>query len=205
MNEQNKWVWIGGVVVVIGILLLGFWLWGNSGTQVASNVDYGTASTTGDVLEGPGAPVVPVTPAPAGTTNSSVVSIVASLSNESRIAGLLSSTGVSSLVSGKGPYTIFVPTNAAFGLLPSGSLNLSATQLKRLVEYHIISGKTIDVNVQKSGMLQALSKDMLNFSVLAGDKSARINSSVALRAYKANNGIVYVISEVLLPPFDALQ
>ena len=77
---------------------------------------------------------------------------------------------------------------------------MDAAGLKRLVEYHIVSGKSIDVNVQTSGTTQALSKDTLNFSVREGDKSARINSSVALQAYKASNGIVYLIDQVLIPP-----
>ena len=205
MNEKNIWVWVGGVVVVVVLLLLGYWFWGGSGSQVATNTDYGTASTTGDALEGPGAPVVLVVPEPTGVANATVAGIISSLSNESRFAGLLASTGVVGSVAGKGPYTVFVPTNAAFGLLPPGSLNLNVAGLKRLVQYHIVSGKKIDVNIQQSGTITALSKDMLNFSVLAGDKSARINSSVALRAYKASNGIVYVVSAVLLPPYDAQQ
>jgi len=204
MNEKNKWGWIIGAVVVIVLLLVGFWLWGNSNSSEVENTPgYGAASTTGDALQGVGAPVPPV--AEETRTSSTVQGIIASLSNESRFAGLLSSTGVAGLVGGKGPYTIFVPTNAAFGLLPAGSLNLSSAGLKRLIEYHIVSGKTIDVNAQTSASITALSGDALNFSVLAGDKSARINSSVALRAYKASNGIVYVVSEVLLPPYDALK
>ena len=100
---------------------------------------------------------------------------------------------------------MFVPTNTSFSLLPPGALNLTTAQLKRLVEYHVISGKQIDVNLQVAGTATALSKDMLNFSVLVSDKSARINSSVALRAYKASNGIVYIVNGVLLPPLNPGQ
>jgi uncharacterized surface protein with fasciclin (FAS1) repeats len=204
MNSRNNWIWILGVLVVI-VVLLGFWWLHGSQGDMTGNVNYGTGSSTPDaLLSSAGLP--PVSPVVAESRPSSTVNaIVASLSGESRFAGLLSSTGVSSLITGKGPYTVFVPTNAAFSLLPPGALNLSATGLKRLVEYHIVSGKKINVNIQTSGTIQALSKDMLNFSVLTGDKSARINSSVALHEYVASNGVVYVISEVLLPPYDALQ
>jgi transforming growth factor-beta-induced protein len=137
-------------------------------------------------------------------STSTVMGIIASLSGESRFAGLLANTGVSSLVMGKGPYTVFVPTDASFGQLPAGTINnLDAAQLKRLVEYHIVSGKAIDVNAQVAGTVPALSKDLLNFSKNTGDASARVNSSVVIHAYKASNGIVYVIGTVLLPPLAA--
>lgn len=194
-NTARGWMW--GVIAVL-IVLFGIWWWYSAHSMnTMQPVGYGApvaSSTT--ALQSPSAPVVAE-----NRSSSTVAGIVASLSGESRFAGYLSSTGVSSLVAGKGPYTIFVPTDASFGQLPPGTIiNLSAAQLKRLVEYHIISGKAIDVNAQVAGTVPALSKDMLNFSVLPNDKSARVNSSVVMHAYKASNGVVYVIGTVLLPP-----
>ena len=89
-------------------------------------------------------------------------------------------------------------------MLPTGTINdLDGAQLKRLVEYHIISGKEIDVNAETAGTVMALSKDLLNFSKNPGDVSARVNSSVVLHAYKTSNGVVYIIGTVLLPPLPA--
>ena len=113
---------------------------------------------------------------------------------------MLQSTGVASQLSGKGPYTLFIPINEAYAHLPPGALDLSATALKRLAQYHVVAGRAVDVNAEISGTIQALSKDMLNFSVRPGDKSARINSAVALQEFKAQNGVVYLIDQVLLPP-----
>lgn len=196
MNNNKTWVW---VAVAAGVIIVGFWWWNMARQQADVPTDVGyaspTASTT-DALVSPAQPVVAEV-----RTSSTVAGIIASLSGESRFAALLSTTGVSASLTGKGPYTVFVPTDASFAQLPTGTINnLNSAQLKRLVQYHIVSGKAIDVNIQKAGNIQALSKDMLNFSVLATDKSARVNSSVAIHAYKASNGIVYVIGSVLLPP-----
>ena len=198
------------MVAIVGIL--GLWSMRRPVPPPATDITYDTSTTTAGALQSPNAPTVavPLLPPPAPVKKSaraakvddSVLGVISRLTSESRFAGLLISTGVASQLSGKGPYTVFLPTNASFELLPPGTLNLSSLQLRRLVQYHIVSGRSIDVNAQLSGDVQALSKDALNFSIFPSDQSARINSSIALKAYKASNGIVYVISEVLQPPLN---
>ncbi len=185
-----------GAVVVLVLVFGAWWYYSSRSPSGMQAVDYGAPSASStDALGSTGT----VTAEDRSTSN--VGSVVASLGGESRFASLLVSTGVSASLTGKGPYTIFVPTDASFGLLPAGTINnLSVAQLKRLVQYHIVSGKMIDVNAQVAGTVQALSKDMLNFTKNVNDVSARVNSSAIVRAYRTNNGIVYVINQVLLPP-----
>lgn len=194
-NTTRSWVW--GAVVVLAILVgVGVW-YQTSNTNQVNPVNYGqpAASSTGALASATG-PVVPE-----NRSSSTISGILGTLQNDSRFSGLLANTGVSATLTGKGPYTVFVPTDGSFGRLPTGTVNnLSATELKRLVQYHIISGKMIDVNAQVAGTVPALSKDPLNFSYEIDDKSARVNSAKIVAAYKASNGIVYVIDTVLLPP-----
>jgi uncharacterized surface protein with fasciclin (FAS1) repeats len=83
-----------------------------------------------------------------------------------RFNQLLSQTGVINSISGKGPYTVFVASDGAFSRLPPGTINnMSATQLKRTMQYHVVSGKALDVDAIESGQIQALSRDMINFQV----------------------------------------
>ncbi len=198
-KDEYLWIWVGGAVALIA-LILGLWWWNSSGIAGSGSLGESayTIPTTTDALVSPNTPTGPV--AQVSKVDSTVVGIVSSLPQGSRFAAFLSETGVASQLTGKGPYTVFVPTNSSFELLPPGALTISAAQLKRLVQYHVVSGRAVDVNAQFSGTIQALSKDMLNFSVFPLDKSARINSAVALQEYRANNGVVYLISEVLLPP-----
>ena len=195
MNNNTR-VWVWGAVVVL-VVAFGVWWWYSSNPQAFMQpLGYGAPSASStDALTPTGA----VTPENRNTAT--VGSVVASLGGESRFAGLLASTGVAATLTGKGPYTIFIPTDASFGLLPTGTINnLNATQLKRVVQYDVISGQTIDVNAQVAGTVPALSKDMLNFSKNVNDVSARVNSSAIIRAYRTSNGIVYVVNQVLLPP-----
>jgi uncharacterized surface protein with fasciclin (FAS1) repeats len=158
------------------------------------------ASTTGDMASTTTATPVVVEPA---KTSSSVAAVVAGLSGASEYAGLFSSAGVGATLTGKGPYTVFVSTDAGYALLKPGTItNMTAAQKKRLIQYSIVSGRMLNISATDSGTITALSKDTLNFNV--NDSGlVQVNSSFALRAIKASNGIVYIINQPLLPPVSA--
>lgn len=186
-------MWIIAAVVVVLLVVLVLW-WNNSATapQPAGEADMTTTATT--TTQQPPVTVI-------DKSTSTVDAIVASMSDSSIFASYFSSTGVSSMLTGKGPYTVFVPLNTAFALLPPGTLSsLSATALKRLIEYHVVSGRALNVSAESNGTIQALSKDPLNFNVEQGNNVAQVDSSFVVAEYKASNGVVYVIGSVLLPP-----
>ena len=184
---------------MVAILLAAWMFRGNTKVAVVGPAPAGAASSTTDSLASNNTPPVThevVVQKKSGT----IVSSLSSITEGSQFIALLSSSGVTSLLTGKGPYTLFIPINEKFSQIPG---HLTAAQQKRLVEYHVIAGKNIDVNIQQSGVIQALSQDMLNFSIRPGDKSARINSSVALQKFVTSNGTIYLIDQVLLPPLAA--
>lgn len=189
--------WVVGIVVVV-LVLLGIWWYASMTPAGQSGLSTTTAQT---------ATTTNTTGTPTATevrSSSSVASIVSSLSNGTRFGALLTSTGVSASITGRGPYTVFVPTDAAFSDVTSGTIaNMSAAELKRLVQYHIVSGKQLDIDAVSSGTYTALSKDPINFRADLVYKEAFVNSGYAINEYKASNGIVYLISNVLIPPQTA--
>ncbi|MES2006690.1 MAG: fasciclin domain-containing protein [Patescibacteria group bacterium] len=190
MNPNTRRILIIGGAVIVALLL--WWLMGWQSSTKVSN----TATTTpqGGVSSGPGGVTVQNSP---GT----VRDVIADIEYGSRFSQLLSSTGVGATLTGKGPYTVFVSTDGAFGRLVPGTVNsLSATELKRLVQYHVVVGKRLDVDALQSGQIQALSRDTLNFNVDAAKKEVYVNSGRVIAAYSTSNGIVYVINSVLVPP-----
>jgi uncharacterized surface protein with fasciclin (FAS1) repeats len=191
MNSKDtvKWISIIVIVVLVGIGL--WWLMGQqSALQGVTNNPNATSTTENGSA---GSVTVQNTP---GT----VANVIADIQNAGRFSQLLSQTGVGATLTGKGPYTVFVATDGAFGRLVPGTVNsLSAAELKRLVQYHIVVGRKLDADAVQSGQIQALSKDTLNFNVAAGNK-VYVNSGYVLSAYNASNGIVYVINSVLVPP-----
>lgn len=196
-TNKSIWAWAGGAALLI-VIIVGLWWW-HTGTAKVASQEVGYQATSTDALASSNTPKT--APVKTQVRAGSVMAVINSIPDASRFATMLGTSGVASQLTGKGPYTVFVPINESYAHLPPNALTgLSGAQLKRLVEYHVISGRSIDVNVQQAGTVQAMSKDMLNFNVRVGDKSARVNSSVALQSFKASNGIVYLIDQVLLPP-----
>ena len=199
MGSNNKSVWILSAVFVV-LALAGLLLWrGGVGPVVSFITGNPTATTTAEQpkQEETKKPVIVRENVP----TADVASVVANLASGSKFAALVSSTGVNSSLSTNGLFTVFIPTDEAFGLLTKGTIeNMTATEKKRLVQYHIISGKKIDSDAVETGTVQALSKDTLNFEVRESDNSAMVNSAFILKEYRAKNGVVYLISAVLVPP-----
>lgn len=181
--------------ILVVALVVGWWVTGRfpvtlPGLQNASSTG-SAASTTG-------------TTGSTGVTTkhstSGVMGVIASLGDGSTFYSYLTSTGVASSLTGKGPYTVFVPTNQAFGAASGSLQGLTAAQKKRLAQYHVVAGKSLDVDAVSGGTYAALSGDTLNFRVDLTYKEAFVNSGYAINEYKATNGIVYTISQVLIPP-----
>jgi uncharacterized surface protein with fasciclin (FAS1) repeats len=200
--KGNTGVWVG----VIGIILVALFAWWLVATAPKVPTDTGiysnatstdtTAGTSGSTSGGQATQGVPR----ATRSNASVAAIAQSISGSSTFGSWFASTGVAAEVTGKGPYTVFVPTNGSISQLTPGTFtNLSAAEKKRFVEYHVIKGKALDADALVAGQEMALSRDVLNISYGA-DKIPMVNSAIIIAAYQGNNGIVYVIDNALIPP-----
>lgn len=182
--------WIIGLVVLAIIIIFAAKSMNNGSSGLATSTDNNATTTPTTAY------VVPSE----NRSTETVFSVAESLSGSSQFAALLKSTGVDKSL-GTTTYTVFVPTDIAWNKAPKASVSgLTAAQKKRLAEYHIIVGRSVDTDAMKFGTIQAMSNDALNFSVVGNDKTPNVNSSSIVRQYKAKNGIVYVIDAVLLPP-----
>lgn len=199
--KGNTGVWVG-VVGIILVALFAWWLIATAPKVPTDTGIYSNATSTGTTA---GANAGSNSQASQGVpratrSNASVASIAQSLSGASTFGSWFASTGVAAEVTGKGPYTVFVPTNGSISQLPTGTFTgLSTAEKKRFVAYHVIKGKALDADALVAGQEQALSKDMLNVSY-GTDKIPMINSSIIIAAYQGNNGIVYLIDQPLIPP-----
>ena len=107
-------------------------------------------------------------------------------------------------LSNAGPFTVFAPTDEAFGKLPEGTVeNLVKPEnketLRNILEYHVYVG-VINENYIKDGMnLNQVNLDNVKLTKTDG-KLVKVNDANVLGSVKATNGIIYVIDGVLLPP-----
>lgn len=198
MKKKERMVFAGGVLAVALLVAVALVFSTSSPTAPAQSTG---ATTTPQATETQATAQKPAAPAAQAPVDNSVKGVASRLSNARTFAGLLSSTGVGASLTGAGPYTLFVPSDNAFGnMAPSFLSGLSAAAKKRLVQYHVVAGKALDLDAVSSGNHTALSRDTLNFNVKLDSMVAYVNSGVSISQHKAQNGIVYVISAVLVPP-----
>ena len=116
---------------------------------------------------------------------------------------------------GKGPFTVFAPTNAAFDNLPEGTVTTllkpeNKAQLSKVLTYHVVSGNldaAAVVAAIKKGKGKAVVKTVSGGTLIVsldGDKVKLTdesgNSAYVIAAdLKASNGVVHVIDSVVLP------
>ncbi len=102
---------------------------------------------------------------------------------------------------GKGPFTVFAPTDEAFAKLPEGtvdSLLKDLPKLKQILTYHVVSGKVMAADVVK--LKSAKTVEGSDVKIDAANGSVKINNAtVATPDVAADNGVIHVIDTVLMP------
>ncbi len=195
MKSRDIWVGVVAVILVVG---LGWWWYAGSG-PVGMQLGGMSTSTSSTATSTTANMATTSAPQSVSRTSDSVVAVAESIPGATRFASYLETSGVGAKLTGKGPYTIFVPTDGALSELPAGTISdMSAAQFKRYVEYAVVSGRAIDDTALSVGSIQALSGDAINFTY--SDNIARVGNAIIITQYKASNGVVYLIGGVMLPP-----
>jgi len=154
--------------------------------------------------------VAPPTAAPAKEASNippldpnNIVSIaVASKDHTTLVAAIKAADYVTS-VAASGPLTVFAPTDAAFAKLPEGTVeNLvkpeNVATLRDILQYHVTTS-ALQLDWLKDGQTLAMA-DGKKTTVGMKDGKVTINGANIIATIPAENGIVYVIDTVLLPP-----
>ena len=105
---------------------------------------------------------------------------------------------------GKGPFTVFAPTNAAFEKLPDGTLEsllepANKSKLQAILKYHVVPGKMMAGKVVNQDTIETLQGAELDVEV-KDDKVMVGGAQVTATDVKAKNGVIHVIDSVMLPP-----
>ena len=106
-------------------------------------------------------------------------------------------------LSGKGPFTIFAPTNEAFAKLPAGTVaSLTPEQLKSILTYHVVAGEVLAKDV-KPGKVKTVNGAELTINVKDGKVSITDAKGNTVNVVKpdivGSNGVIHVIDGVLMP------
>ena len=103
---------------------------------------------------------------------------------------------------GKGPFTVFAPTDAAFAAIQKDVDNLlkpeNKAKLANILTYHVVSGKHMAADLEDGAELTTVQGEKLKVSV-KGDKVMIGEANVTTADVAASNGVVHLIDKVLLP------
>ena len=120
------------------------------------------------------------------------------------LAAALQAAGLVDTLKGTGPFTVFAPTDAAFAKLPAGTVETllkpeNKERLRRVLTYHVVSGKVGSTDVTKLKSTKAVSGDAIAIAVKDGKVMVN-NATVVTADVAASNGVIHVIDTVILPP-----
>jgi uncharacterized surface protein with fasciclin (FAS1) repeats len=110
--------------------------------------------------------------------------------------------GLESALSGPGPFTVFAPSDAAFGVLPEGTVEgllANPEALANVLTYHVVAGELSAADVAAATHLVTLNGQLLDV-VVDGGQVFVDGVQVATADVEASNGVIHVLEEgVLLP------
>ncbi len=131
------------------------------------------------------------------------------------LVAAVKAAGLVETLSGKGPFTVFAPTNAAFAKLPAGTVDTlvkpeSKATLTKILTYHVVAGTMTAADLQKAikaGGGKAMLKTVEGGSLTAEEKAGKIElvdgkggmSTVTIADVMQSNGVIHVVDTVLMP------
>jgi uncharacterized surface protein with fasciclin (FAS1) repeats len=147
----------------------------------------------------------PIVKKVAATPTGNIVQVAVANGSFKTLVAAVKAAGLVDTLSGKGPFTVFAPTDAAFAKLPKGTVETllkpeNKAALVKVLTYHVVSGKVLAKDI-KAGSVLVTTVDGGSIKVTKSKKGVVIdNSKVVAADVKASNGVIHVIDTVLLPP-----
>ena len=131
------------------------------------------------------------------------------------LVAAVKAAGLVDTLEGKGPFTVFAPTNAAFGKLPAGTVDTlvkpeNKATLTKILTYHVVAGKMTSKDIAKA--IKAGGGKAVLTTVEGGKLTAMMNggklvltdekggtSTVTIANVIQSNGVIHVVDTVLMP------
>jgi uncharacterized surface protein with fasciclin (FAS1) repeats len=142
---------------------------------------------------------------------SDIVETAVSAGNFRTLVTAVQAAGLVETLKSPGPYTVFAPTDDAFGKLPPGTVEgllRDLPKLKAVLTYHVLArhmsaanaleltkgGQEVRVPTVQGALVRVRSEGMLRKHVMMND------ATVVTPDVQASNGVIHVIDRVILPP-----
>ena len=134
-----------------------------------------------------------------------IVQVASGAPQFSTLVSLIKKAGLVKTLSGKGPFTVMAPTNAAFAKVPKATLDSIANDkatLTKVLTYHVIGGnlpasKVVSADGQE---IKTVEGAKIAISIKGGKVFLNGSTRVTKTDIPASNGVIHQINGVLLPP-----
>ena len=134
-------------------------------------------------------------------TGNTVVDVAIGAGNFKTLVKAIEAAGLVETLKGKGPFTVFAPTDEAFAKLPAGTLDAllkDKRKLAQILTYHVVAGAV--GSAQVVGLKSAKTINGKDVAIMVMDGKVMVgNAHVITPDIKASNGVIHVIDAVLLP------
>lgn len=150
-------------------------------------------------------PATTPTPPAAGTGETkNLVALAESNGSFKTLIKALKAAGLTEVLQGPGPFTIFAPTDAAFAKLPQDALQdllkpENKEVLVKVLTYHVVNGKVLSSDL-KSGQVTSLQGDPITVKVDQATGVMVNDAQVTKADILGSNGVIHQIDNLILPP-----
>ena len=134
-----------------------------------------------------------------GAQAKDIVDTAVAAGNFKTLATALGAAGLVDTLKGKGPFTVFAPTDAAFAKLPKADLDAllaDKAKLTAVLTYHVVPGKVMAKDV-KAGKVKTVQGSEITIATAGGVTVD--GAKVSATDIVADNGVIHVIDSVILP------
>jgi len=130
-----------------------------------------------------------------------LVTTAAGLTRLSVFVGLVRAAGLNELLQGDGPFTVFAPTDRAFGRIPARELDALVADAPRLADvlrHHVVAGRVKAPRPDKARVASPIEGDDLTLT--SGADTYFVNDARLVRTnIRATNGVIHAIDRLLGP------
>jgi uncharacterized surface protein with fasciclin (FAS1) repeats len=144
--------------------------------------------------------ITALTNRPRGKKMTDIVETAVNAGSFGTLVAALKAASLVDTLKGKGPFTVFAPTDAAFAKLPEGTVDgllKNIPQLKKILTYHVVSGKVMAAEVTKMKTVKTIEGSEVKIDASNGVKIN--NAAVTTADVATDNGVIHIIDTVLMP------
>jgi len=151
---------------------------------------------------------VQLSPLAAQAADKDVVTTAIEAGSFKTLVTAVQAAGLVETLQGKGPFTVFAPTDDAFSKLPAGTVESllkpeNKSQLVSVLTYHVVPGQVSSEQVVKLSAAVTANGQRVDITV-RDDKVMFDQATVTTADIHCSNGVIHVIDQVLLPSADTI-